>query len=145
MPVPIEEYLVYDHAIYPASTSSTFFKTTSQLRSTQPTVSVVPVRVIETSKEKALRKPLHNAVVALAVETAESGCGALVFCGGRLTSQVTAELISEAMPPELNDDIFDLRKEVLSELRSLPVGLDETLGRTIIRGVGFHRMSRGDR
>ncbi|KAL8809130.1 MAG: hypothetical protein Q9200_003695 [Gallowayella weberi] len=39
-----------------------------------------------------------NAVVALAVETASEGYGALVFCGSRQACQKTALLVSQAMP-----------------------------------------------
>ena len=140
--MPIEEYLAYDHAIYPASTSSTFFRTASQLNSTQPKASVTAIGTIEVSEHTELRKPLTNAVTALSIETAAAGYGALIFCGGRLACQATASLISEAMPLELSHDILDRRKEVLSDLRSLPVGLDETLEKTVIRGVGYYRKSQ---
>lgn len=45
------------------------------------------------------------------------------------------------MPPaqEMGDDVLDRRKEVLSKLRSTPVGLDDGLKNLIIRGVAFHR------
>lgn len=85
---------------------------------------------------------MFNAVVSLAVETAAAGYGALIFCGGRQGCQSMAALISEAMPRGLavDDGLLDKRKDVIDELRSLPVGLDETLGKTIIRGVAFHRL-----
>ena len=51
-----------------------------------------------------------------------------------------AALISEAMPLEtLRHDTLDKRGEVLNDLRSLSVGLDEIMAKTIIRGVAFHR------
>ena len=139
-PIPIEEYLVYDQSIYPISTSSAFFNTTNQLNSTQPRPPILPTRRIAASKYMELSKPLANAVVSLAIETAESGYGALVFCSSRLACQATATLISHAMPvvQELQEDLLDKRKEILSHLRSLPVGLDEVLEKTIIRGVAFH-------
>ena len=85
---------------------------------------------------------MSNAVVSLAIETATAGYGALIFCGGRQACQSTAALVSEAMPCGLTveDGILDKRKDVIGELRSLPVGLDETLAKTMIRGVAFHRM-----
>lgn len=50
-------------------------------------------------------------------------------------------MLSEAMPSleGFTGDIVDRRKEVLSDLRSLSVGLDDTLEKTIICGVAFHR------
>ena len=71
-----------------------------------------------------------------------AGFGALVFCSGRQSCQNMAALISEAMPlGSCTDDILDRRRDVLNDLRSLPVGLDDVLGRTIIQGVAFHRES----
>ena len=142
MPVPIDEYLVYDRSIYPVSTSSAFFKTTSQVNSTQPLSNISPTRVIQSSEYNELKNPVSNAVVSLSIETAKAGYGALVFCGGRQGCQATASLVSEAMPvvnQQLDERILERRKDVISELRSLPIGLDETLEKTIIRGVAFHR------
>ena len=95
---------------------------------------------IQISAHHELRSPVKNAVVALAVETASEGYGALIFCGGRQTCQVTALLVSQAMP-ECNNETLDKRQDVMDDLKSLPVGLDETLEKTIPRGVGFHRKS----
>ena len=55
-----------------------------------------------------------------------------------------AALISEAMPINeiASNDVLDRRMDVVSQLRSLPIGLDDTLGVTIIRGVAFHRKNR---
>ena len=85
---------------------------------------------------------MSNAVVSLAIETAAAGYGALVFCGGRQGCQSMAALISEAMPCGLavDEGMLEKRKDVIGELRSLLVGLDETLAKTIIRGVAFHRL-----
>lgn len=142
MPVPIEEYLVYDNAIYPVSTSSAFFKTASQLNfiSTQPLSVVAPVKVILPSKHNSLKNPMCNAVVALAVETAKAGYGALIFCSARQTCQSTALLVSGAMPAgsDVDLELLDRRTDVMNDLRSLPAGLDEILAKTVIRGVAFH-------
>ena len=140
--MPIEEYLVYDGSIYQMSTSSAFFKTASQLNSSQPLSRISPICTINPSEHIELRNPVSNAVVSLAIETAAAGYGALVFCGGRQGCQSMAALISEAMPCGLavDEGILDKRKDVIGELRSLPVGLDETLAKTIIRGVAFHRL-----
>ncbi|KAI9876486.1 MAG: hypothetical protein M1830_006397 [Pleopsidium flavum] len=139
-PVPIEEYLVYDNSIYAASTSSAFFKTASQLNSTHQKPSTLPSRSILPSDLKELQKPVINAVVSLAIETVRAGYGALVFCSGRQGCQVDALIISEAMPAanETSTDVLDRRKQAMTELRSLPVGLDPVLEKTIPRGVAFH-------
>ncbi|KAL6715842.1 hypothetical protein ACLMJK_006803 [Lecanora helva] len=140
VPVPIEEHLVYDNSIYPISSSSAFFKTTSQLNSSQALSGISPTHHIEASKHIEFKNPITNAVLALAIQTASTGYGALVFCSGRQGCQSTALLISEAMPERVGDDLQKLerRKDVISDLRSLAVGLDETLGKTVLRGVAFH-------
>ena len=80
-----------------------------------------------------------NAIVALACETVCAGYGALIFCGSRRICEITAALIARAIPRIVDDDVLDRRKDVLSSLRSLSVGLDETLEKTILSGVAFHR------
>ena len=145
VPVPIEEYLVCDNSVYPVSTTSAFLKTATQLSFTQTQSEITPIRKIEPSRHNELRSSLSNAVVALAIETATNGYGALIFCGGRQICQATALLVSEAMISEAmmtckgaEDLLLNKRKDVISELRSLPVGLDETLEKTVVRGVAFH-------
>ena len=140
VPVPIEEYLVYDCSVYPVSTSSAFLKTASQLNTTQSLSGVSPNRVIQPSEHNELRNPMTNAVVALAIETAKAGYGALIFCSGRQGCQSTASLVSEAMPAisEVDEKVLDRRKDVIGELRSLSVGLDDTLDKTVMKGVAFH-------
>lgn len=127
--------------LYPASTSSAYFKTASQLSATQAKCSVYPIRAIQPSEDTELKKPMTNAVISLAIETVEAGYAALVFSSARQGCQATALMLSEAMPsPEgSKGDIVDRRKEVLSDLRSPSVGLDDTLEKTIIDGVAFHR------
>ncbi len=137
-PVPIQEYLVCDRAIYVTSTSSAFYRTASQLNSTQPLLGVSPSRQIQNSDHHELRNPTVDAVVALAIETAKAGFGALVFCSSRQGCQNTASLIAKAMTNEVDDIILDRRQDAVNELRSLPLPLDETLEMTIIRGVAFH-------
>lgn len=85
-PVPIDEYLVHEGKIYPASSTSGLLKAASQLIS-EPNTSQLqnhPVRVIQPSLHKEFQNDLVlNAVVALATETAKAGYGALVFCSSR--------------------------------------------------------------
>lgn len=87
--VPIEEHLVFENAVYPASSSNRFYKTASQLNSqvggnsTEPLPA--PHRRIQTSQHKELTNPVLNSVIALANETARSGYGVLVFCSSRFT------------------------------------------------------------
>lgn len=80
-------------------------------------------------------------MVSLALETALSGYGALVFCGSRQACQSNAMLISDAMPDEtmLGKDILELRMDLIAGLQSLPCGLDPVLQNTVIKGVAFHR------
>ncbi|MCJ1438761.1 hypothetical protein MMC27_008151 [Xylographa pallens] len=139
-PVPIEEFLVYDNNIYSVSTSSAFLKTASKLQATQKEAVPTPHRAIQLSEHIELKRPVPNAIVALTMETVKAGYAVLVFCGSRGACQTTADLISEAMPQAqvCNEDCLESRKELLSSLRSLSVGLDEVLERTIIRGVAFH-------
>lgn len=82
-----------------------------------------------------------NAMVSLAIETATAGFGALVFCGSRLSCQMNAQLISEAMPSlsTLDAELLERRLDLLAELGSLPCGLDPVFKKTIIKGVAFHR------
>ena len=140
MPVPIEEYLVYENSIYPVSTSSAFFKTASQLSSNETLSGISPTRHIESSSHKELKSAVSNAVISLAVETAVAGYGALIFCSGRQGSQSTALLVSEAMPwiAGVESEKLERRKDVINDLRGLSVGLDETLAKTVLRGVAFH-------
>lgn len=98
---------------------------------------------IQPSTHTELRNPTTNAVVALAVETAGQGFGALIFCGGRQACQTTALLVSQAMP-DCSCDTSEKRQDVIDDLRSLPVGLDEVLEKTIPRGVAFHRKTLRD-
>lgn len=86
--VPVEEHLVFENAVYPASSSNRFYKTASQLNS-QNSGNLMqalpgPHRRIQTSQHKELSNPLINSVVALANETARSGYGVLVFCSSKL-------------------------------------------------------------
>ncbi|PYH50052.1 DEAD/DEAH box helicase [Aspergillus saccharolyticus JOP 1030-1] len=141
-PVPIDEYLVFENAIYPAATSRQLFQTISRLKST-PTQSLQenmpPQRVVSPSTFRELANAMTNATVALATETASAGYGALVFCGSRQACQSQAAIISEAMPlPGDETDELSKRLDLVAELRSLPGGLDPVLENTLVKGVGFH-------
>lgn len=97
---------------------------------------------IQKSDYKDLQAPVTNVVVSLAIETARAGYGALIFCSHRKGCESLATLMSRAMPSsdETPDHVLDNRKDVLAELRSLPIGIEETLGKTVMKGVAFHRM-----
>lgn len=139
-PVPIDEYLVYENIIYPAATSRQLLLTASKLTASSSLQdSIPPHRTIEPSAYKELSNSATNAMVALAVETAAAGFGALVFCGSRGACQVHSATISEAMPvlTEGSDEL-NSRLDLLAELRSLSCGLDPILQKTIIKGAGFH-------
>jgi hypothetical protein len=124
--IPIEDFLVYEESIYPASGSSTFLKTASQLVSGSMGPSLALTRTIEKSSHAELSNPVTNAVLALAIETAQAGYGALVFCSSRQACQTNAALISEAMPDvdSLDPSVLDRRKDVIADLQSLPAGID---------------------
>lgn len=146
-PVPIDEYLVYENAIYPAATSRQLFQTASKLTANSETSvsdALSPHRMIASSTFRELCNPMTNAMVALAIDTAIAGYGALVFCGSRQACQIHAAIISEAMPVSFsgNHDEYSKRLELLADLRSLPSGLDPGLEATIVKGVGFHRQYR---
>ncbi|KAL5000795.1 hypothetical protein BDV10DRAFT_182982 [Aspergillus recurvatus] len=142
-PVPVDEYLIYNNAIYPAATSRQLFQTISKLTTTgEPFLSedVPPHRTIKASTFRELSNPISNAMVAMAIDTVTAGYGALVFCGSRVACQAYAVLISKAMPDPATLGVEDLGKrlDLLAELRSLPSGLDPALETTLIKGVGFH-------
>ncbi|KAI1096206.1 P-loop containing nucleoside triphosphate hydrolase protein [Rostrohypoxylon terebratum] len=138
-PVPIEEYLVHESQIYPASSTNGLLKTATQLASTQSNSSQPrnhPVRIVQPSLHKEFKDPVLNAVVALATETARSGYGALVFYG----CEFDARLISRAMNDTFHIDpiIMEKRLDLLADLRSLSTGLDPCLAETVTSGVAFH-------
>ncbi|KAJ6101926.1 Helicase C-terminal [Penicillium sp. IBT 16267x] len=135
-PVPIDEYLVYENAIYPAATSRQLFQTATKLASTL--TPIPPHRIIEPSTYKEFGNAATNAMVALAVETASAGYGALVFCGSRNACQINAATIGEAMPHAEDKEELNKRLDLLADLRSLTCGLDPVLGKTVIKGTGFH-------
>ncbi|KAL2064983.1 hypothetical protein VTL71DRAFT_4123 [Oculimacula yallundae] len=156
-PVPVEEHLVFDNSVYPASSSSRFYKTATQLNAQTQTQSQAQTqiqiqtcsstqakpeacRTIQQSESKELNNPLINSVVALANETARSGYGALVFCSSRTGCERDAELISMVLPQphEVGLLIMERRQELLNDLRSTNTGLDQILERTVPVGVAFH-------
>lgn len=98
--VPVEEHLVFENAVYPASSSNRFYKTASQLNSQNLGNSTQglpePHRRIQTSQHKELSNPLINSVVALANETARSGYGVLVFCSSEFDPYVGPFVCSAA-------------------------------------------------
>ncbi|TDZ73168.1 DNA polymerase theta [Colletotrichum trifolii] len=142
-PVPIEEHLVYEGCIYPASTSSELLKTASKLQSgTQMAQSgLKATRRVEVSSHKEFRDPVLNAVVSLASETARAGYGALVFASSRPGCESDARWIARVMPShdELDAETVEKRIDLLAELRSLGTGIDPVLEETIPMGVVFHR------
>lgn len=140
-PIPIEEHLVYENGIYSTSDADQFCHTASQLMTPGLTATPKPrpCRTIQSSTHKQLENPVTNAVVALAVETASSGHGALVFCSSRAGAERMAMLISDAMPTtDITPDIWDKRQELLASLRALDAGFEASFSQTILRGVAFH-------
>lgn len=161
-PIPIAEHIVFNNAIYAAINSKEFFRTASHLTKAEPTngfisssqlqqvpTPVRPLRVIDRSLHRELQGPMLNAMVALTLETARAGYGALIFCGSRAACQSNALLIAEAMPDEQElknliggaetDELLEDRKDLLAGLASVPSGLDPVFAQSILKGVGFHR------
>lgn len=142
-PVPIDEHLVYESAIYAASSTGSMLKaaTQSKLGPIQTQGPSNPVRLIQPSLHKELQDPVLNAVVSLANETVRSGYGVLVFCSSRLGCETDARVISRVVPgaEELDAISAEKRADLLGELRSLPSGLDSVLAETVPFGVAFHR------
>lgn len=144
--MPVEEHLVFGNAVYPAASSSRFYKTATQLNTQNRSHSQLkpePSRLITQSPSKELSNPLINAVVALSNETARAGYGALVFCSSRVGCEKDAILISQVLPSVADVDplVAEKRRDLLSDLRSTITGLDPILERTIPAGVAFHRES----
>jgi replicative superfamily II helicase len=146
-PVPIEEHLVFDNAVYHASTANSFYKTATQLNAQTQSQNgnaikpkPDPCRTVQQSPCKELKNPLINAVVSLANETARAGYGALVFCSSRVGCERDAVLISQVLPriTEVDLKTMDRRRDLLNELRSTSTGLDHILEKTIPIGVAFH-------
>lgn len=145
-PVPVEEHLVFDNAIYPASTSSVFYKTATLLSASMHNqisseqARPKPCRIVQPSVSKELKDPLINSVVSLAIETARTGYGALVFCSSRVGCERDATLISLAMPrpTEADQNTIDKRSDLIHSLQTTSVGLDHVLEKTIPQGVAYH-------
>ncbi|KAI5862180.1 P-loop containing nucleoside triphosphate hydrolase protein [Durotheca rogersii] len=139
-PVPIDEYLVHDSGIYPASSTSGLLRAASQLASDSGASQLQShaVRTVQPSAHKEFQDPVLNAVVALAAETAREGYGALVFCSKGCESD--ARLIARVLRDASSDDPAALEKrlDLLAGLRSLSTGLDPTLAETVASGVAFH-------
>lgn len=74
--------------IYPASSTGGLLKAAKAASQPSSTSNASqhqahPVRIIQPSSHKEFKDTVLNSVVALAVETARSGYGALVFCNSR--------------------------------------------------------------
>ncbi|KAH8717471.1 Helicase and polymerase-containing protein TEBICHI [Beauveria bassiana] len=136
-PVPIEEHLVCNGAVFAADNPLGLPDTISQLQNGV----VKAIRTIAPSSHKELSDPVLNAVVTLAHETASAGYGVLVFAGSRGMTESVARCISRVMPDisEIHETILEKRIDLLDELRSLPTGLDHILEETVLFGVAFHQ------
>lgn len=143
-PIPIEEYLVYENSVYNAASSTSFYKTATHLNSQgSAKTDVEPARKIDKSQHKEYSNPVVNSAVALATETARSGYGTPVFCSSRVGCQITAELISRAMPrlEEVDAEVYEKRQNAIRDLRSLMTGIENIIEKIMPYGVAFHRKS----
>jgi DNA polymerase theta len=83
-PVPIKEYLVYDNSIYPAANAKDCVTAITRQGSVEISQkSIAAHGTIDESIYRDLESPVVNAIVSLALETASSGYGALVFCSSQ--------------------------------------------------------------
>ncbi|TQV97361.1 DNA-directed DNA polymerase theta [Cordyceps javanica] len=132
-PVPIEEHLVCDGAVFAADDPRRLPDNAVQLKNGL----VDAVRTIGASLHKELSDPVLNAVVTLAHETASAGYGVLVFAGSRSMTESVARCISRVMPDisEMHEATLAKRTDLLDELRSLPTGLDHILEETMLAGI----------
>ncbi|ETN46287.1 uncharacterized protein HMPREF1541_00471 [Cyphellophora europaea CBS 101466] len=145
-PIPIEEHLVYENSIYRNANTKDFFRTASQLsgrssgsNSASTQKPAEPCHKISHSLHPELENPLLNAVVALAIDTASQGHGALVFCSSRMGVERVATLIAQAMPLSmLSTDACEQRSDIMAALQTLPNGYEATFNQTVPAGVGFH-------
>ncbi|OAA39289.1 DNA-directed DNA polymerase theta [Beauveria brongniartii RCEF 3172] len=135
-PIPIEEHLVCNGAVFAADNPLGLPDTINQLKNGV----VKAIQTIAPSSHKELSDPVLNAVVTLAHETASAGYGVLVFAGSRGMTESVARCISRVMPDisEMHETILEKRIDLLDELRSLPTGLDHILEQTVLSGVAFH-------
>ncbi|KAL0781484.1 hypothetical protein CaCOL14_002819 [Colletotrichum acutatum] len=140
-PVPIEEHLVYEGNVYPATTTSELLKTAKNLNTATQKTGSRATRRIEPSGHKEFQDPVLNAVVSLASETAKAGYGALVFASSRYGCEADARWIAKVMPTldELDPGLVEKRGELMAELRSLGTGIDPVLEETVPMGVAFHQ------
>ncbi|KAK0656733.1 P-loop containing nucleoside triphosphate hydrolase protein [Cercophora newfieldiana] len=140
-PIPIDEHLVYNGKIYPASTTTSLLKAITQVNTNPATQSCAQaLRTINTSSHNEFKDPVLNAVVALANETVRAGYGALVFSSSRGGCESDALLISRVLPAFQDAPLAtqEKRADLLGNLRSLSTGLDPKLEQTIPVGVAFH-------
>jgi replicative superfamily II helicase len=145
-PIPIEEHLVYDNAIYDTANAKDFFRTASQLSGRPLSAEATPTqkpavarRRIERSSHLELENPVINAVVALATETAKQGFGVLVFCSSRPGTERMAAIIADSVLVDgVTEETYDARSDLMASLQLLPNGYESTFNKTIPSGVGFH-------
>ncbi|KXH66460.1 DEAD/DEAH box helicase [Colletotrichum salicis] len=131
-PVPIEEHIVYEGNVYPATTTSELLKTAKNLNTATHQPGSRATRRIEPSGHKEFQDPVLNAVISLASETAKAGYGALVFASSRYGCEADARWIAKVMPTkdELDSGLVEKRIELMAELRSLGTGIDPVLEET---------------
>lgn len=134
---------MYENGIFPAASSSRYYKIAADPNSYQPSQNQPPPeasRMIDRSIHAELAKPVLNAVVALASEAAAADHGVLVFCSSRAGCESDAVIIAQTMTDfsDVNSAILERRRDLLEDLRNTTTGLDPTLEQTLPFGVGFH-------
>lgn len=116
-PIPLEEHLVYDNAVFDYEGN---FE-----------------RDIPESQSKELKDPVKNAMITLAIDCIKDGHGVLVFCESRAKCEAMAVLLAGIMP-EADEEMTEARIEVIRSLATSPTGLDIELQKTVPNGAAFH-------
>ncbi|KAA8895247.1 P-loop containing nucleoside triphosphate hydrolase protein [Sphaerosporella brunnea] len=117
-PIPLDEYLVYDGAVY---------TNCHELHSHIPP-----------SEHKSLKDPVTNSIVTLALAAIFEGHGVLVFCDSRRRCEDLALLLLNFIPRTKNLDLLEKRNEVVTDLATTPTGMDPVLEKSVPAGIAFH-------
>jgi len=117
-PIPLDEYLVYDGAVY---TNSHEFHAK-----------------IPPSEHKSRKEGVTNAIVALTLSAISEGHGVLVFCESRRRCEDLALLLLGFVPRICEADLATKRINVVGDLATTPTGIDPVLATSVPAGVAFH-------
>ncbi|KAI5852311.1 P-loop containing nucleoside triphosphate hydrolase protein [Tricharina praecox] len=117
-PVPLDEYLVYDGAVYSNS---------HELHANIPP-----------SDHKSRKETVTNSIVALTHSAISEGHGVLVFCESRRRCEDLALLVLGFIPRIRDEELIEKRINVVGDLATTPTGMDPVLAKSVPAGVAFH-------